>query len=64
MPGFTFTTDQSGRMTIFHHHRPVKTLKGHSALKLLSKLDQVDQAEQQRLMAVATGNYKRGNEKS
>jgi hypothetical protein len=33
------------------------------ALKLHERLMKVSEAEQQRMMAAATGNYKRGNEK-
>ena len=61
---FHYTTDGSGRMTIYHHHRAVKTIKGKLAHKLSEKLLRADEKEQQRLMAAATGNYKRGNEKN
>lgn len=64
MSAFNYTTDRSGRMTIYHHHRAVKTIKGRLALKLKGKLLRADDHEQQRLMAAATGNYKRGNEKN
>lgn len=60
---FQYKMDSSDRMTIFHHHAPIKTLKGNAALKLQDKLERADEAEQQRLMAAATGNYKRGNER-
>ncbi len=63
MSAFNYTTDSSGRVTIYHHHRAIKTIKGNPALKLTDKLMHADEKEQQRLMAAATGNYKRGNEK-
>ena len=64
MPGFTYTIDKSDRMTIFHHGRAVTTLKSNAAVKLEQKLSRADEDEQQRLMAAATGNYKRGNERT
>jgi hypothetical protein len=64
MPGFTFQLDKADRMTIFHHGRAIKFLKPMAALKLIEKLQNVSEVEQQRLMAAATGNYKRGNEKT
>jgi len=54
MLGFTFQLDMSDRMTIFHH--------GH-AIKLTRRLRDEPEDEQQRLMAAATSNYGRGNEK-
>lgn len=64
MPGFTYTIDKTDRMTIFHHGRAIKTLKANAAIKLENQLLSVDDDEQQRLMAAATGNYKRGNERT
>jgi len=63
MPGFTYQIDKSDRMTIYHHGRAIKLLKAKDALKLHDRLITVPEDEQQRMMAAATGNYKRGNEK-
>jgi hypothetical protein len=63
MSNFTYTTDKTGRMTIFHYGKPIKILKGTTALKLEDRLHLANTEEQQRLMAAATGNYKRGNER-
>ena len=64
MPGFTFKIDKTDRMTIYHHGKPIKVLKPHAAIKLEQQLQSTDNDEQQRLMAAATGNYKRGNERT
>lgn len=64
MPGFTYQIDKADKMTIYHHGKAIKTIKSTQALKLEDKLSRADEDEQQRLMAAATGNYKRGNEKS
>ncbi|MFT7090764.1 MAG: hypothetical protein ACJAXW_001513 [Candidatus Azotimanducaceae bacterium] len=50
-------------MTLFHHGRTIKLLKSKDALKLHEKLIMAPEDEQQRMMASATSNYKRGNEK-
>ena len=63
MPGFTFQLDKSDRMTIFHHGQAIKVLKAMDAIKLQQRLEHETEDEQQRMMAAATGNYKRGNEK-
>tara|TARA_R110002111_G_scaffold109558_1_gene168453 strand:+ start:491 stop:685 length:195 start_codon:yes stop_codon:yes gene_type:complete len=63
MPGFTFQLDKSDRMTIFHHGRAIKVLKPREALKLEERMHHAPEDERQRMMAAATGNYKRGNEK-
>ncbi len=63
MPGFTYQLDKVDKMTIFHHGKAIKSLKPIEALKLDAKLSRADDQEQQRLLAAATGNYKRGNEK-
>jgi recombinational DNA repair protein RecR len=64
MPGFSYKLDKSDRMTIFHHKRAVTTLGPKAAIRLENQLLKADEAEQQRLMAAATGNYKRGNERA
>lgn len=64
MSDFTYTTDKTERMTIFHYGKPIKVVKGKAALKLQDRLDLANDEEQQRLMAAATGNYKRGNERA
>ena len=64
MATFTDQLDKADRMTIWHHGRAVTVIKQRDALKLSEKLNRADEIEQQRLLAAATGNYKRGNEKT
>ncbi len=63
MPAFFYTQQKDDRMSIYHHDKLVFRLKGPEAIKLIARLESADEAEAQRLMARATGNYKRGNEK-
>lgn len=58
--GFSFVTRKSGDVIISRDGREVTTLRGKSARQFLSK---VATGDPQQLMARATGNYKRGNER-
>jgi hypothetical protein len=60
---FNYQIDKVDKMTLFHHGRTIKLLKSKDALKLHEKLIMAPEDEQQRMMASATSNYKRGNEK-
>jgi hypothetical protein len=60
---FSYTVAKSGVMSISRGGRLVVTLSGEAASRLASKLDTVDEAGAQLLLAKATGNYKRGNER-
>lgn len=57
--GFTYER-RGGEVAIFHHGRRAASLRGAAAAKFLRKLESGDP---QQLMARATGNYKRGNER-
>ena len=59
--GFSFVQRKSGAVVISHHGRTATILRGHKAEAFLAKLAHGDGQE---LMARATGNYKRGNERS
>lgn len=59
--GFSWTHRKSGEVVITHHGRAAAVLRGRRAAKFLSDLDEADE---QQLMARLTGNYKRGNEDS
>lgn len=61
--GFDYQIAKSGTVLISHHSRMVTTLRGKPAADFLKKLAKLDLAGEQQLMARATGNYKRGNEK-
>jgi hypothetical protein len=62
-PAFSWRVLKSGEIEIWHHQRLATTLRGRQASALLRRLDFASEADAQRLMARATGNYKRGNER-
>ncbi len=61
--GFIHHIAKSGAVLISHHGRQVTTLRGKPAADFLKKMAKLDFAGEQQLMARATGNYKRGNER-
>lgn len=61
--GFTVDRRQSGEVVIRHHGRPASTLRGTAAARLLARLDAADDDQAQHVLARATGNYRRGNER-
>jgi hypothetical protein len=58
--GFRYTCRKNGEVVIEHHGRPAATLRGRRAEDFLRGVREHDPQE---LMARATGNYKRGNER-
>ena len=58
--GFEFSV-QGEVVEIRHNGRPAATLRRAAAQKFLAE---VDRGDPQQVMARATGNYKRGNERS
>ncbi len=61
---FRFKRHKGDRVTIYTGNRAVTSLRGKHALKFLSRVEGAAQKDQQLHMAKATGNFKRGNEKS
>jgi len=61
--GFTFLATANS-VQIFRHGTLVTTLKGNSAIRFVTRCADMDENQQQQLMARETGNYKRGNEKA
>jgi hypothetical protein len=59
--GFAWTSRKNGDVVITHHGLPATVLRGSRATRFL---EQVQHGDAQQLMARATGNYKRGNERS
>jgi hypothetical protein len=59
--GFSYEVRKNGEIVIAHHGRKAVVLRGKSADKFLSQLETRNPQE---LMARATGNYKRGNERT
>ena len=62
--GFSYQSTADGRVRIFHHDRLATTLAWAAASRFLEKARTTGAEELQLLMAKATGNYKRGNEKN
>ena len=58
--GFTYEQHSDGSVTVFHHGRKATVLRGSRAQQFLAELEQGDQ---QTVMARWTGNYRRGNER-
>ncbi|HEX9865251.1 MAG TPA: hypothetical protein VGC03_09825 [Acidimicrobiia bacterium] len=58
--GFSYEVRKNGEIVIAHHGRKAVVLRGKRADKFLSQLATHSPQE---LMARATGNYKRGNER-
>ena len=58
--GFSDTQRKNGEIVITHHGRNATVLRGRKAEAFLAK---VADGNGQELMARATGNYKRGNER-
>ena len=59
--GFSYQVRKNGEIVIAHHGRKAVVLRGRRADKFLSQLETRNPQE---LMARATGNYKRGNERT
>jgi hypothetical protein len=61
---FSYRVTKSGEVMISRGGRPVSTVGGAAGAKLLKALDAtMTDAEEQLVLAKATGNYKRGNER-
>jgi len=60
---FTFHVTKAGQILVAREGRLVVTLSGASATRLIPLLG-LDDATDQDLLARATGNYRRGNERS
>ncbi|MCL2783090.1 MAG: hypothetical protein FWD80_03845 [Propionibacteriaceae bacterium] len=54
----------TGKVFISWDHRVVVTLAGNDAARFLQRIAGADDASAQLVMAKATGNFRRGNEKS
>lgn len=60
---FTYRTLKDGKVLIYWHEKHVTTLAGKDAQKFLRKIDGLEGKAAQLVMAKATGNFKRGNER-
>jgi hypothetical protein len=61
---FAFQETKGGRVSLFFDGRCVETLTGTDAARFLARIEGMDAAQAQLLMARATKNFKRGNERS
>lgn len=61
---FTWRATKSGKLLISYEGQVVTTLSGTKAEQLIAKLDAAeDRVAVQHLLARATGNFRRGNER-
>lgn len=60
---FSYLPTKEGRVIIYWMGRPVKTIRGDEATRLLKRLEGSGAHEIQLALAKATGNFKRGNER-
>ncbi|MGQ0607295.1 MAG: hypothetical protein ACT4OQ_02355 [Chloroflexota bacterium] len=61
---FSWLTRADGAIVIRYHEAPVTLLRGRSAERFATRMASADDAAAQQLMARATGNFKRGNERA
>jgi len=60
---FSYATRADGSIVISYHTAPVTILRGRSAERFAARIADADAIASQQLMARATGNFKRGNER-
>ena len=60
---FSSRAHKDGTVRIAYRGRVVTTLAGNDAARFLSRVAGADTAQAQLVMAKATGNFKRGNER-
>lgn len=60
---FGFRRRSDGSVSISHQGKAVTILRGESARRFLRRVEGADAEARQQLMARATGNFKRGNER-
>ena len=61
---FSYATRADGSVVISYRTAPVTILRGRSAERFAARVSEADAAGAQQLMASATGNFKRGNERA
>jgi len=60
---FDYKQAKDGKIMLYHNGRHIETLTGGQAEKFAKKMANADHRAGQLLMARATKNFKRGNEK-
>lgn len=61
---FTYQETKDGKVFIFWQGKRVTSLSGKKAQQFVAKIAAADHHQAQLLMAKATGNFKRGNERA
>ena len=61
--GFELVRPKRGEVVILHHGNVATVLRGQRADRFSSRVEAADDASAQHLMARATGNYRRGNDR-
>ena len=61
---FSFVVRADGSVVISYHTAPVTLLRGKAAARFMTRVSGTDPLGAQQLMARATGQFKRGNERS
>lgn len=61
---FDWRATKDGQLLVSRGGRVVTVLRGRAAAALAAKLDHADPDAAQQLLARATGNYRRGNERT
>jgi hypothetical protein len=61
---FNYQVSKDEKVFIFWHDKQVKILKGKEARHFIDKIAGLNHKETQLVMAKATGNFKRGNERA
>jgi hypothetical protein len=61
---FSYLTRADGTIVIRYRGAPVTLLRGRTADRFTTRVGDIDTAGAQQLMARATGNFKRGNERA
>jgi hypothetical protein len=61
---FSFLERADGSIVIRYREAPVTVLRGKAAERFVTRISAADKPGAQQLMARATGNFKRGNERA
>jgi hypothetical protein len=61
---FDYRVTKMGGVIVSRGGRAVLTVGGRSAAQLIAALQRADDSQAQQLLARASGNYRRGNERS
>ena len=62
--GFSWSEHKNGEIAISRDGRVVTVVRGRAAERLTARLTAADDDGVQQVLARATGNYRRGNERS